>query len=77
MKLLIAQQKYLQVDESPFKVQDKNHKNGIHQGYMWVYHVPMDGLVFFDYRKWRSSSGPSDILSTFKGIIQCDGYSVY
>lgn len=77
MKLLIAQQKYLQADETPFKVQDKNHKNGIHQGYMWVYHAPVDGLVFFDYRKGRSSSGPSDILSTFEGILQSDGYAVY
>ena len=47
LKLLVTNQKYLQVDESPIKVQDRKHKNGIHQGYMWVYNAPADNLVLF------------------------------
>lgn len=77
LKLLVINQKYLQVDESPIKVQDKRHKNNIHQGYMWVYHCPVDRLVLFDYRKGRDMSGPKEMLKDFKGIIQTDGYSVY
>jgi transposase len=42
LKLLVLQQKYLQADETPFKVQDRDHKNGIHQGYMWLYHAPAE-----------------------------------
>jgi len=76
-KLMVLNQKYLQVDESPIKVQDKQRKGGIHKGYMWVYHCPVDKLVLFDYRKGRDSSGPKEMLRDFKGIIQTDGYTVY
>lgn len=77
LKLLVINQKYLQVDESPLKVLDKNHKNGIHQGYMWVYHAPADKLVLYDYRKGRDSSGPAEMLKGYTGILQTDGYVVY
>jgi transposase len=77
LRLLVTSQKYLQVDESPIKVQDRNHKNGIRQGYMWVYNCPVDNLVLFDYRQGRDSSGPMAMLRQFKGIIQTDGFGVY
>lgn len=77
LKVLVSHQKYLQADESPIKVLDKNHKNGIHQGYMWVYSAPSDKLVLYDYRKGRDSSGPKEMLEDYKGILQTDGYSVY
>lgn len=77
LKLLVINQKYLQVDESPIKVLDKNHKSGIHQGYMWVYNAPSDKLVLYDYRKGRDNSGPKEMLEYFKGILQTDGYTVY
>ena len=77
LKLLALNQKYLQADESPVKVLDRDHKNGIHQGFMWVYNAPADNLVLFDYRKGRDSSGPREMLKGFAGILQTDGYSVY
>ncbi len=77
LREIVVRQTYLQVDESPIKVLDRDHKNGIHQGYMWLYHAPADRLVLFDYRKGRDKSGPQEMLSDFKGIIQTDGYTVY
>lgn len=77
LRLLVINQKYLQADESPIKVQDKQHKNGIHKGYMWVYNAPADNLVLFDYRKGRDKSGPKEMLKGYCGILQTDGYSVY
>lgn len=77
LKLLVINQKYLQADESPLKVLDRDHKNGIHQGYMWVYNAPGDKLVLFDYRKGRDHSGPKQMLETYSGILQTDGYTVY
>lgn len=77
LSMVVLSQKYLQVDETPFKVLDRDHKNGIHQGYMWLYHAPVDRLVLFDYRKGRDRSGPKEMLADFKGIIQTDGYKVY
>jgi transposase len=77
MRLMVVNQKYLQVDETPMKVLDRDHKNGIHQGYMWLYHAPVDRLVLFDYRRGRDQSGPKSMLADFKGIIQTDGYKIY
>lgn len=77
LRLMVTGQKYLQVDETPIKVLDRDHKNGIHQGYMWLYHAPVDRLVLFEYRKGRDRSGPKEMLADFKGIIQTDGYTVY
>ncbi|MFL0683201.1 MAG: IS66 family transposase [Algoriphagus aquaeductus] len=76
-RMIVLNQKYLQVDESPIKVLDRDHQNGIHQGYMWLYHAPVDRLVLFDYRRGRDQSGPKAMLADFKGIIQTDGYKVY
>ena len=77
LRLIVLEQKYLQVDETKLKVLDRDHKNGIHQGYMWLYHAPVDRLVLFDYRKGRDQSGPKEMLAGFKGILQTDGYVVY
>ncbi|HEU4609592.1 MAG TPA: IS66 family transposase [Chitinophagaceae bacterium] len=68
---------YLHVDETPIPVLDKNKKGKTHQGYFWVYHSSIQKLVLFDYREGRNKEGPSDILSSFKGYIQTDGYEVY
>lgn len=68
---------YLQADESPIKVQDKDKKDATHTGFMWVYHAPIPKSVYFDYRKGRGSEGPLEILNGFKGYLQTDGYGVY
>jgi transposase len=73
----VINQKYLQVDESPIKVQDKLSANNIHKGYMWVYNAPADKLVLFDYRKGRDQSGPREMLKHYAGVLQTDGYGVY
>lgn len=77
LKLLVINQKYLQVDETPIKVQDKQHPKGIHQGYMWVYNAPADSLILFDYQKGRDRSGPKAMLDGYSGVIQTDGFGVY
>ena len=46
-KAYILENQYLQVDESPIKVQDRDKPGATHQGYMWVYHAPMQNAVFF------------------------------
>jgi hypothetical protein len=68
---------YIQVDESPIKAMD-NDKNGkTHQGYMWVYHNPMNKTIHFDYRKGRGRQGPKELLANYQGVLQCDGYTEY
>lgn len=77
IKLKILKSGYIQVDESPIKVLDKDKKGKTHQGYQWVYLSPEEKLVLFNYRKGRGMHGPKEILSEYTGILQCDGYTVY
>lgn len=77
LQLLVINQKYLQVDETPIKVQDRHQKNNMHQGYLWIYPAPCDNLVCFDYQKGRDVKGPKEMLKGYAGILQTDGYTVY
>jgi transposase len=68
---------YLQADETPIKVLDKDKKGTTHRGFHWVYHAPAKRLVLFDYREGRGRDGPRELLRDFKGYLQTDGYGVY
>lgn len=71
---LILQNRYLQVDETPVKVQETNKK-----GYIWAYFAPNlgKGLVAFKFSLTREGKNVSSQLKTFNGLLQTDGYSGY
>lgn len=73
----VLSSRYLQVDETPIKVLDKDKKGTTHRGYHWVYHAPQERLVLFDYREGRGREGPTECLKDFQGHLQTDGYTVY
>lgn len=77
LKHRVLSQGYLQVDETPIQVLDKNKKGKTHRGYHWVYYSPLEKTVLFDYRNGRSREGPSKLLKNFVGYLQTDGYKVY
>jgi transposase len=58
---------YIQADETPIKVLDKNKKGDTHKGYYWVYHSPITKAVCFQYRKGRGREGPKEFLKDFQG----------
>lgn len=66
--------RYLQVDESPVKVQTADKK-----GYLWTYYAPYvgGGLVMFEFNLTREGSVAEQRLATFKGLLQTDGYYGY
>lgn len=69
---------YVQADETRMEVLENGTKKGsTHRGYMWAYHAPVDGLVFFDYRPGRNKSGPAEVLAGYAGVVQTDAYEVY
>jgi len=76
-RLYVFSEIYQMIDESPMKVQDRDKPGACHQGYMWVRYAPLSKSVLFEYYKSRSTKGPIDDLSSFKGYIQTDGYSGY
>lgn len=77
LKLKLLNSEYIHGDESPIKVQDSEKKKKTHQGYQWVYHSPEQGIVLFHYHRSRSVQAPKELLSDYKGWLQCDGYPVY
>ena len=76
-KKIVLASAYLHADETPLKVLDESKKGTTHQGYYWVYHNNKDKLVLFDYRKGRGREGPDDVLKSYKGYLQTDGYVAY
>jgi len=68
---------YLGADETPIRVLDEDKKGKTHRGFYWVYHNIGQKLVLFDYRPGRGREGPNDILQSFQGYLQTDGYSAY
>lgn len=77
LKRAVLSSDYLQADETPIKVLDKDKKGTTHRGYHWVYHAPLKRIVLFDYREGRGREGPQECLKDFKGCLQTDGYAVY
>lgn len=77
LKLNVLSSHYLQVDETPIKVLDRDKKGKTHRGYYWVYRDVVSGLVLFDYRQGRGRDGPAELLKNFKGYLQSDGYTAY
>lgn len=68
---------YWHCDETGIKVLDRKKKKDTHNGYFWVYRAGNAPLVYYDYRPGRGSEGPDDILKSFRGFLQVDGYGVY
>jgi transposase len=77
LKRQVLGQGYIQLDETPIKVLDQRKKGTTHRGYHWVYHSPIEHMVFFDYQEGRGREGPRKLLTDFKGYLQTDGYKVY
>lgn len=76
LKFEVLRSTYLQVDETPIPVLDKQKKK-THQGYHWVYLTPENKLVLFDYQKGRNREGPKQLLKDYQGYLQTDGYQAY
>lgn len=73
----IRHKSYLQADETPIRVLDKRKRGKTHRGYFWVYHDPLDGEIYFEYRPSRSREGPQNLLADYRGYLQTDGYAGY
>lgn len=77
LKKEILKSNYLMMDETTMKVMDRNKKGVTHKGYFWAAQAPPSNLVFFEYHPGRGQEIPKNILSSFKGHLQSDGYICY
>ena len=67
---------YLQVDETPVKVLDREVQGKAARGYLWFYAVP-GGDVVLEFDPSRGQAPVRRRLKDFAGTIQTDGYEVY
>ncbi len=68
LQKVILSCRYLQVDETPIAVLDKQKKGKTHRGYFWVYYSPQLKLVFFDYQRGEAEKVRKHCLKTTKAI---------
>ena len=79
LKKDICQGNYTQADETPVQVMKEPNRANTSKSYMWVYHggqAEQRGIVY-DYQPTRSGEAPKTFLSSFKGMLQTDGYGGY
>ena len=73
----ILQSEYIQIDESVLPVID-SEKHKARKGYEWCVRDAMRGAVMFYYdRGSRGGKVAREILGSYKGAVQCDGYDAY
>lgn len=77
LKEITLSSDYIQVDESTVPVID-NEKHRTVKSYLWMVRSVMENLVFFHYDKGsRGQKVVVDLLKTYQGVVQTDGYEAY
>jgi transposase len=76
MKRQLLQRDYVQVDETPVRVQDPDVSGKCATGWLWVLGAP-DQDVIFEFHPGRGKEHAQQLLGDFKGYLQRDGYGVY
>ena len=76
MKRQLLQGDYVQVDETPVRVQDPDVLGTCATGWLWVLGTPQ-GDVIFEFHPGRGREFAQALLGPFKGYLQRDGYGVY
>ncbi len=67
---------YLQIDETPVKVLDRDVCGKTARGYLWFYAVPREDVIL-EFCSSRGQDAPNKRLQGFQGTIQTDAYEVY
>lgn len=77
LKKKVLSTDYIQVDETTVPVIDRE-KHKAAKEYLWLVRSPMEKMLFFHYDEGsRSQKVALNLLSSFKGYVQSDGYAAY
>lgn len=77
LKKKLLESGYIHADETGMRVLDKEKKGRSHHGYLWAYRSSPDNLILFEYQPGRGKAGPAEMLKTYIGYLQTDGYGGY
>jgi transposase len=76
MKRQLLLKDYVQVDETPVRVQDPDVIGKCATGWLWVLGAPNEDVIF-EFHPGRGKEFAQHLLGSFKGYLQRDGYGVY
>jgi transposase len=69
---------YVQIDESTIPVMDKDSPGSTRKGYHWIVRSPVQNQLFFHYQNGsRAQKVVVELLHSFQGAVQSDGYGAY
>lgn len=78
LKKEVLSSDYVQIDESTIPVMDKDHPGSTRKGYHWIVRSPMQNQLFFHYQNGsRAQKVVVELLRSFQGAVQSDGYGAY
>lgn len=78
MKELVRSSRVIWTDDTPVKLQDRDHERNIRTGRVWVYIGDSENpLTVFDFTDSRKRDGPLNFLQDFSGFLQADAFSGY
>jgi transposase len=78
IKELVRGSKIIWTDDTPVKLQDRDHERNIRTGRVWVYIGDSENpLTVFDFTDSRKRDGPLNFLQDFRGYLQADAFSGY
>jgi len=78
LKKEVLSSDYIQIDESTIPVMDKDHPGSTRKGYHWIVRSPMQNQLFFHYQNGsRAQKVVVELLRSFQGAVQSDGYGAY
>lgn len=78
MKELVRSSRVIWTDDTPVKLQDRDHERNIRKGRVWVYIGDSENsLTVFDFTDSRKRDGPLNFLHDFSGFLQADAFSGY
>ncbi|WP_437314546.1 IS66 family transposase [Sorangium sp. So ce385] len=66
---------YLRADDTGMRVLDRDHPAGVKRGHIWAF-VGADLVAFLYAPDWRAKH-PAELLQSFTGYLQGDGYAGY
>jgi transposase len=66
---------YVRIDDTGLRVLDRDHPKGVKRGHIWGF--VGDDLVHFFYAPDWKAKHPAELLQSFTGYLQGDGYAGY
>ena len=78
MKAEVLSSQIIWTDDTPVKMQDRNHEKNIREARVWTYSGDRRHyFTVFDFTESRKRDGPQKFLSGYKGFLQADAFAGY